>query len=68
MRLAIMQRYFFPLISELPMCSGSLSSFRKVFPVSVKTSNSVICLPINPGLSSQEAGRLVDAINEWAAL
>jgi dTDP-4-amino-4,6-dideoxygalactose transaminase len=55
------RRYFYPLISELPMYSGLDSAKPKNLPVAFNAAKRVLCLPIYAGLDHQ-VSRIVQAI------
>lgn len=44
------RRYFFPLISDMPMYRGLSSARRENLPLAVEAANQVLCLPIYPEL------------------
>jgi len=48
------RRYFYPLISDFPMYANLPTSKRQSLPVASQAASQVLCLPIYPGLSSQE--------------
>lgn len=56
------RRYFYPLISEFPMYRGLRSAGRDNLPVASKVSDTVICLPISPGLHENDVKRVVECI------
>ncbi|GJH07585.1 dTDP-4-amino-4,6-dideoxy-D-glucose aminotransferase VioA [Caballeronia novacaledonica] len=58
----MVRRYFYPLISDFPMYRGLPSAHRGNLPVASQASSSVLCLPIYPGLSDANIGRIVDII------
>jgi dTDP-4-amino-4,6-dideoxygalactose transaminase len=58
------RRYFFPLISEFPMYRDLKSADPKLLPIATKVSESVICLPVYPALSTSEQDRVVDVIRQ----
>ncbi|SAL56812.1 transferase [Caballeronia arvi] len=63
-REVMVRRYFYPLISDFPMYRGLPSAHRGNLPVATQASSSVLCLPIYPGLSDANIGRIVDIIKE----
>lgn len=56
------RRYFYPLISDMPMYRGLPSAARSHLPHAVKIAQQVLCLPIYPTLTDDEAHRVVDTI------
>lgn len=56
------RRYFYPLISDLPMYSGFPSSHHSNLPVAVDAASKVLCLPIYPSLSKEDARRVTELI------
>lgn len=57
------RRYFYPLISDLPMYRGLPSAAQGNLPVAKQAAQRVICLPIYPGLSADQ----VDFVTELIA-
>ncbi len=60
------RRYFFPLISDLPMYRTLPSASRCGLPVAVRASEQVLCLPIYPELSDSEQDHVIAIIRESA--
>jgi dTDP-4-amino-4,6-dideoxygalactose transaminase len=56
------RRYFFPLLSNLPMYRDLPSAARERLPVANRAADQVLCLPIHPELSHADQDRVVDAI------
>jgi len=56
------RRYFYPLISEFPMYRGLPSAKRASLPVASWASDAVICLPMSPGLTTDDLQRVADCI------
>ena len=56
------RRYFYPLISEMPMYRGLPSASLDRLPVAKRISEQVLCLPIYPDLSSSDQDRIVAII------
>lgn len=56
------RRYFYPLISDLPMYRGLPSAARSNLPVASKTANEVICLSIHPALNNEQVDRVIQVI------
>ncbi len=54
------RRYFYPLISDMPMYRGLSSA--KNNPVAAQASNSVICLPIYPTLSMADVDFIINTV------
>ncbi len=58
------RRYFFPLISDFPMYRGLPSAKASDLPVATDAAARVICLPIYPGLKSEDVDRVLRVLNE----
>jgi dTDP-4-amino-4,6-dideoxygalactose transaminase len=56
------RRYFYPLISDMPMYRGYESANPARLPNARKISDQVICLPIYPNLSEDQVQRVIDII------
>lgn len=56
------RRYFYPLISEMPMYCGFPSSNPNNLPVASRISRQVICLPIFPALLAEQVESICDFI------
>lgn len=56
------RRYFYPLISNLPMYRGLPSADAALLPVSNRTAREVLCLPIFPSLEKSDQTRIIEAI------
>jgi dTDP-4-amino-4,6-dideoxygalactose transaminase len=54
------RRYFYPLISNLPMYRGIASAAPANLPVATTAAKGVLCLPIYPDLSREELDRIID--------
>lgn len=63
----VVRRYFYPLISQLDLYRDLPSSTPDNLPEASEASRQVLCLPIYPGLSKADIGRLVSLIDEAAA-
>jgi dTDP-4-amino-4,6-dideoxygalactose transaminase len=53
------RRYFYPLISDMPMYRGLPSAAASNLPVAKSVSERVICLPMHADLSEQDVDRVV---------
>lgn len=60
------RRYFYPLISQLPMYKTLDSANPANLPVAQKTANNVICLPIHSNLEIADQNRIITLIREFA--
>lgn len=60
------RRYFYPLISEMPMYRGVVSAARSNLPVAVNVAERILCLPIYPDLPSTVVDFICDCISDWA--
>ena len=57
------RRYFYPLISDLPMYRGLPSAAHAHLPAASKAAEQVICLPIYPGLTAEQIDFVVGLIS-----
>lgn len=62
------RRYFYPLISDMPMYRHLPSAGPRKLPVARKTADSVICLPIYPAMKDDDVDRVVHLISAGAGL
>ncbi len=58
----MVRRYFFPLISDLPMYAQDVGSAEDRFPVAKHCADTVLCLPIHPEMSAADCDRVVDSL------
>ncbi len=56
------RRYFYPLISELPMYRNLPSADPANLPVATEIAQQIICLPMYAGLSQQDQMRVIEII------
>jgi len=56
------RRYFYPLISDFPMYRGMPSAAHANLPVARKIAEQIICLPIYPALSNEQADFIIELI------
>lgn len=56
------RRYFYPLISEFPMYRSMPSSSVGNLPVAYAAAREVLCLPIYPGLSTDDQDSIIELI------
>lgn len=56
------RRYFYPLISDFPMYRGLPSAQGDNLKVARRISDSVLCLPIYPGLQKEHVEKIIDLI------
>lgn len=56
------RKYFYPLLSNLPMYAEIDSAAQDNLPVANRVVKQVLCLPIYPGLSDHDIDRVVDLI------
>lgn len=56
------RRYFFPLLSNLPMYREFASAAPERLPVATLAAEQVLCLPIYPDLAEDDQRRIVDVI------
>lgn len=62
------RRYFYPLISNFPMYRIFPSSDVKNLPIANRIADQVLCLPIHPGLTEAELGKIVELISDCNSL
>ncbi len=58
----LVRRYFYPLISDLPMYRGLPSANPAHLPVAKSVSERILCLPIYPALEAEDVARVIDII------
>jgi dTDP-4-amino-4,6-dideoxygalactose transaminase len=56
------RRYFYPLISDFPMYHEIPSAAAENLPMAAAAARQVLCLPIYPGLETQDIERIVNLI------
>jgi dTDP-4-amino-4,6-dideoxygalactose transaminase len=56
------RRYFYPLISDMPMYRGLPSAQPEKLPIAKEASSMVLCLPIYPNLSKEKIVRIANLI------
>lgn len=56
------RRYFYPLLSNLPMYEGEPSASPANLPVANRIARQILCLPIYPGLGSGDIDRIVGLV------
>jgi len=56
------RRYFYPLISELPIYRGLPSAAKENLPQAHRMADSVICLPMHHALSPDDIGRVIASV------
>ena len=61
------RRYFYPLISDFPMYRGLPSAHVDNLKVARKVSDSVLCLPIYPGLMQNDIEKIINLIAKFCA-
>lgn len=57
------RRYFYPLISNLPMYRGMASAGPANLPVATRTAEQVLCLPIYPDLDAKTVDRVINIVS-----
>ncbi|MEP6874436.1 MAG: DegT/DnrJ/EryC1/StrS family aminotransferase [Burkholderiales bacterium] len=58
----IARRYFYPLLSSMPMYRGLASAAPGRLPHAVKAANEVLCLPIYPTLGEMDVQRVIETV------
>jgi dTDP-4-amino-4,6-dideoxygalactose transaminase len=56
------RRYFYPLVSDMPMYRGLASAAESNLPVARRIAGQILCLPIHAELSVADQARVVDVI------
>jgi dTDP-4-amino-4,6-dideoxygalactose transaminase len=56
------RRYFYPLISDMPMYRGLPSARTEELPAATSIASRVICLPIYPGLTNDQIDSVLTAV------
>lgn len=56
------RRYFYPLLSDMPMYRGLPSAKRSHLPNAARIASQVLCLPIYPALTDAEVHRVVELV------
>jgi len=59
------RRYFYPLISDMPMYKDLESSNPEDLPIAKKISEQVLCLPIYPDLKNVEVEKIISIIERY---
>lgn len=62
------RRYFYPLCSDFPSYRGLPSAAPSNLPVAVKTSASILCLPMYAELPPKQQSSIIDIIRKGAAV
>ena len=57
------RRYFYPLISDLPMYRGHPSAAKENLPVAQSVADRILCLPMFPALTTAQQRHIVDIIS-----
>ena len=58
------RRYFYPLISDMPMYAGLASASPANLPVAASVAQAIICLPIFPTLGPRDQDRITSVIRK----
>jgi dTDP-4-amino-4,6-dideoxygalactose transaminase len=56
------RRYFYPLISQIPLYRELPSAAPENLPVATRVASQVLCLPLYPALEEVTVDRIVDLI------
>jgi dTDP-4-amino-4,6-dideoxygalactose transaminase len=56
------RRYFYPLLSNLPMYRDEPSADPETLPVATRAAEQILCLPIFPDLAEADQDRIVDVV------
>lgn len=59
------RRYFYPLLSSLPMYRDLPSSQPSNLPIATRAADEILCLPIYPDLAEEDQARIVDIISQF---
>ncbi|PPD26289.1 MAG: aminotransferase, partial [Methylomonas sp.] len=57
------RRYFYPLITDMPMYRDAPSAMASNLPVARKVADGVICLPLYPALTNDQVAQVVSTIS-----
>jgi len=60
------RRYFYPLLSSLPMYRSMQGAGPENLPVATRAAEQILCLPIYPGLERDDQDRIVSVIRRGA--
>jgi dTDP-4-amino-4,6-dideoxy-D-glucose transaminase len=60
------RRYFFPLVSEMPMYRGLPSAASENLPVATRVAQEVLCLPIHADLAADDQDRVIAVVRGTA--
>jgi dTDP-4-amino-4,6-dideoxygalactose transaminase len=60
------RRYFFPLVSDMPMYRGLPSASAENLPVAARVAQEVLCLPIHADLSPEDQDRVIAVVCDAA--
>ncbi len=60
------RRYFYPLLSTLPMYRDVPSASPGKLPVATRAAEQILCLPIYPGLAQADQERVIEALRHAA--
>jgi dTDP-4-amino-4,6-dideoxygalactose transaminase len=60
------RRYFYPLLSGLPMYRDFASAAPANLPVATRVAEQILCLPIYPGLSADDQERIAGIVRSVA--
>ena len=61
------RRYFYPLLSDMPMYRGLPSAARSHLPNAVRIADEVLCLPIYPALTDHDVMRVIELITSYGS-
>ncbi len=56
------RRYFYPLLSNLPMYEGIPSAAVSNLPIANEVAGKVLCLPLYPDLTTEDQDRIIDIV------
>ena len=56
------RRYFYPLISDMPMYRGLASAVPDNLPKSREIASQILCLPIYPALVEQDQNQVIEIL------
>lgn len=59
------RRYFYPLISDLPMYADNPTALPSNLPVARKVARQIICLPIFAEMTDEEQDRVIDKVRRY---
>ncbi len=60
------RRYFYPLISDMPMYRGLASAVGSNLPVATRVAQEILCLPIHADLTDEDQAKVISLVSRGA--